>query len=178
MELFTCMPLWKINQTRKPLKSCFAPLYPTSSSTIPVWHSVSVPFVLWRLRDLTRGSHVEKCHFYPWVHRPSRGGRARAALRGVPPRRGSPRHLGTSTLLFFFFLFFLYLTFLFFSFLFLSIFFLFVFHVAGSAVSWFLLFSIFVIVLISLFSFSFIFLFLFIFLFCFKWLLLLLLLLF
>jgi hypothetical protein len=38
VELFTCMP--KIDQTRKPLKNCFASLYLTSSSAIPVCHSV------------------------------------------------------------------------------------------------------------------------------------------
>ena len=40
----------------RPLKSCFAPLCPTSSSAIPVCHSVPIPFVFFRLRDLTCGS--------------------------------------------------------------------------------------------------------------------------
>jgi hypothetical protein len=118
------MPLWKIDQTSRPLKSCFAPLWPTSSSTIPVCHSVSVPFVLWRSKDQTRRSHVEKCPSYPWVHNPH----AEAVLvllsaGAVPPRRGSRRHSGEYVTFLFFFLSFLYLTFLFFSFLYLFFFF-------------------------------------------------------
>jgi hypothetical protein len=132
-ELFTCMPLWKIDQTSRLLKSCFAPLWPTSSSTIPVCHSVSVPFVLWRSKDQTRGSHVEKCPSYPWVHNPH----AEAVLvllsaGAVPPRRGSRRHSGEYVTFLFFFLILSLFNFSF-LFFFVSIFFLFVFHVAGSA---------------------------------------------
>ena len=127
------MSLWKIDQTSRPLKNCFAPLWPTLSSTIPVCHSVSALFVLWRLRDLTRGSHVKNILLTPESIDPH----AEAVLvllfaGGVPPRRGSRRHSGEYVT----FLFFLILSLFNFSFLFFSFFIyfsLFVFHIAGSA---------------------------------------------
>ena len=53
---------------RRPLESCFAPLCPTSSSAIPVCHSIPILFVFFHLRGLTRGSRVAQCPSFSSSH--------------------------------------------------------------------------------------------------------------